>query len=68
MHILLPNKYNILARGVIGEVRCGFFKIYAPTPYSVISLLHTLAPAPIKIGLGAVRCGAVWCSSYGFNF
>jgi hypothetical protein len=49
----------ILVRGVIGEVRCGFLWIYAPTPYSAVFLLHASAPAPIKIGFGAVWCGAV---------
>ena len=48
MHILLEYKYNIL-EGVIGEVRCGFLLIYAPTPYSAVFLLH--APTPIKISL-----------------
>ena len=48
-------------RGVIGEVRCGFLRIYASTPYSAVFLLHALAHAPIKIGFGAVRCGLVWC-------
>ena len=42
-------------------MRCGFLRIYAPTPYSAVFLLHTLAPAPIKIS-----CSAVWCGSYGF--
>ena len=51
--------FMIINRGVIGEVRCGFIWIYAPTPYSAVFLLH--APAPIKIGFGAVRCGLVWC-------
>ena len=46
-------------RGVISEVQCGFLRIYAPTPYSAVFLLHTVAP--IKIGFGAVRCGLVWC-------
>ena len=50
-----------MGRGVIGEVRCGFFWIYAPTPYSVVFLLHALAPAPIKIGFGVVSFGLVWC-------
>ena len=48
-------------KSVIGEVRCCFIRIYAPTLYSAVFLLH--APAPIKIGFGAVRyrCGlAVW--------
>ena len=40
-------------------MRCGFLRIYAPTPYSAVFLLH--APAPIKIGFDAVRCGLVWC-------
>jgi hypothetical protein len=47
-------------RGVIGEVRCGFLRIYAPTPYSAVFLLHAPAPAPIKIGFGTVRRGLVW--------
>jgi hypothetical protein len=51
----------ILIRGVIGEVRCGFLRIYAPTLYSAVFLLLAPAPAPIKIGFGAVRCGLVWC-------
>jgi hypothetical protein len=44
-------------------VRCGFLRIYAPTTYSAVFLLHapTPAPTPIKIGYGAV-----WCDSYGF--
>ena len=46
-------------RSVIGEVRCGFLQIYTPTLYSAVFLLY--APAPIKIGFGAVRCGLVWC-------
>jgi hypothetical protein len=25
-----------VSRGVIGEVRCGFLQIYAPTPYSAV--------------------------------
>jgi hypothetical protein len=52
---------SLTSRGVIGEVRCGFLRIYAPTPYSVVFLLHAPAPAPIKIGFGAVRsCGLGW--------
>ena len=47
-------------RGVIGEVRCGFLRIFAPTPYSAVFLLHVPTPAPTKIGLGAVRCGLMW--------
>ena len=57
--------YNIL-KGVIGEVRCGFLRIYVHTPYSVVFLLYPPALAPIKISFGAVWCGAVWCDSYGF--
>ena len=52
----------VVVRGVIGEVRCGFLQIYAPTPYSAIFLLHAPALTPIKIGFGAVRCDLVWCS------
>ena len=48
-------------RSVIGEVRCGFLQIYTPTLYSAVFLLYAPAPAPIKIGFGAVRCGLVWC-------
>ena len=40
-------------------MRCGFLWIYVPTPYSVVFLLY--APAPIKIGFGAVQYGLVWC-------
>ena len=50
--------YNILG-GVIGEVRCSFLRIYVHTPYSMVFLLYSPAPAPIKIGFGAVRCGSV---------
>ena len=44
-------------RDIIGEVRCGFLRIYTPTPYSAVFLLYELAPAPIKIGFGTVRYG-----------
>ena len=46
-------------RGIIGEVRCGFLRIYAPTPYSAVFLLH--APTPIKIGFGAMQFNLVRC-------
>ena len=36
--------------GAIGEVRCSFLRIYIPTPYSTVFLLHAPVPAPIKIG------------------
>ena len=52
----------ISSRGVIGEVRCGFLRIYAPIPYSAVFLLHVSAPAPIKIGFDTMRFGLVWCS------
>jgi hypothetical protein len=42
-------------------VRCGFLLIYAPTPYNAVFLLHAPAPAPIKIGFGAVQCGSCGC-------
>ena len=42
--------------GVIGEVRCGFYQIYAPTPYNAVFLLHATASVPIKIGFSVVRC------------
>ncbi len=49
-------------RGVIGEVRCGFLRIFAPIPYSAVFLLHAPAPAPTKSGLGVVvRFDVVWC-------
>jgi hypothetical protein len=51
-----------VSRGVIGEVRCCFFRIFTPTPYSAVFLLHAPTPAPTKIGLGAVRCGLVRCN------
>ena len=48
-------------RGVIDEVRCGFFWIYALTPYSMVFLLYAFASAPMKIGFGLVRsCGLGW--------
>ena len=54
------------AKGVIGEVQCGFLRIYAPTPYSAVFLLHAHAPTPvpasIKIGFDAVRFGLVQCN------
>jgi hypothetical protein len=34
--------------------------MHAPTPYSMVFLLHAPAPTPIKIGFGVV-----WCGSYG---
>ena len=52
-----------VSRGVIGEVRCSFLRIYAPTPYSAVFLLHAPVPALIKINFGAMRCRcglAVW--------
>jgi hypothetical protein len=52
---------DLATRGVIGEVRCGFLRISAPTSYSAVFLFHASAPAPTKIGLGAVRCGLMWC-------
>ena len=57
------RQFSIIdGRGVIGEVRCRFLWIYAPTPYSAVFLLHApiVALAPIKIGFGALRCGLVW--------
>ena len=53
----------IIIRGIIGEVRCGFLRIYAPIPYSAVFLLYAPAPAPMKIGFGAVQCGLVWCGA-----
>ena len=52
-------------RDVIGGVRCDFLQIYAPTSYGAVFLLHTLAPASIKIGFGVVRFGAVWTCGLG---
>ena len=54
---------SVVNRGVIGEVWCSFLRIYAPTPYSAVFLLHTPAFAPIKIDFGTMRCRcglAVW--------
>jgi hypothetical protein len=42
-------------------VRYGCLRIYVPTPYNAVFLLHALAPASIKIGFGAVRFGLVQC-------
>ena len=42
-------------------MRYDFLRIYAPTPYNAVFLLHAPAPAPIKIGFGIVQCGAVRC-------
>ena len=39
--------------------------MHAPTSYSAVFLLHAPAPAPIKIGFSAVKCGAVLCGSCG---
>ena len=63
-HVYIAVVYEIAgSKGVISEVRCGFFWIYAPTPYSAVFLLHAPTPAPIKISFDAVRCRcglAVW--------
>ena len=73
-HLFSSSNDNseLIFRGVIGEVRCGFLLIYAPTPYSAVFLLHapTPAPAPIKIGFGAMRCGSCGCvgEAYTPNF
>ena len=62
MILFFDSTYTMtIYRSVIGEVRCGFLRIYAPTPYSAVFLLHAPAPAPIKIGFGAARCGLVRC-------
>jgi hypothetical protein len=58
-----------VCRGVINEVQCGFFWIYAPTPYSTVFLLHThlhlhlhlLRSVLVRFGVVRCRCGlAVW--------
>ncbi len=54
-------------RGVIGEIRCGFLRIFAPTPYSAVFLLFASVPAPIKIGFGAGRCGVGAVLRFGLN-
>jgi hypothetical protein len=61
LDLLLCEKEHHAIRGVIGEVRCGFLQIYAPTSYSAVFLLHAPALASIKIGFGAVRFGLVRC-------
>jgi hypothetical protein len=48
-------------RGVISEMQCSFLRIYTPTPYSAVFLLHAPAPASIKIGFGAKRFGLLRC-------
>ena len=60
MLIPLAYKYNIL-ENIIDEVRYGFLLIYASITYSAVFLLHTPAPAPIKISFGAMRCGSCGC-------
>ena len=52
---------DVLVRGVIGEVRCGFLQIYALTPYSAVFLLYAPASASIKIGFGTVQFCLVRC-------
>ena len=52
----LGNKVTVI-RGIINEVRCGFFWIYVPISYSEVFLLPV--PVSIKISFVAVRCGAV---------
>ena len=56
---ILRSTLIAYSRGVIGEVRCGFLRIFAPTPYSTVFLFH--APTPNKIDLGAVRFDVVQC-------
>jgi hypothetical protein len=60
-HLFSSSNDNseLIFRGVIGEVRCGFLLIYAPTPYSAVFLLHAPTPASIKIGFVMVRCALV---------
>ncbi len=53
--------------GVIDEVWCGFLRIYAPTLYSAVFLLHAHAPASIKIGFGEVRFGLVRSCGLGWT-
>ena len=48
---------STVSRGIIGEMRCDFLWIYAPTSYIAVFLLRAPTPASIKIGFGAVRCG-----------
>ena len=60
----VPNLRNciyVLPRGVIDEMRYSFLRIYAPTSYSMVFLLYAPAPAPIKVGFSAVRCGSYGC-------
>ena len=40
---------------------------YAPTPYSAIFVLYTLAPAPIMIGFGSIRCGVGMVLQFGLD-
>ena len=55
------KEHNNFIRGVIGEVRCSFLWIYAPTSYSAVFLLHAPASASIKISFGTVQFGLVRC-------
>ena len=66
------NSYSLtyviaITKGVIGEVRCSFLRIYAPTSYSVVFLLHAPAPAPIKISLSAVRSNVAAVLRFGLD-
>ena len=60
----------VLVRGVIGEVQCGFLRIFAPTPYSTVFLLYAPVPAPIKIDFDAVLCdvGGFGLDSFGLDW
>ena len=56
MRIPLAYKYNIL-KGIIGEVRCSFLRIYTPTSYSAVSYymhLHLLTSILMPCGVGAI--------------
>ena len=42
------NDIYFILEGVIGEVRYSFFRIYVPTPYSTVFLLHAHASDLLK--------------------
>jgi hypothetical protein len=62
MNFLTYTKVQRILKGkFVTCIKIQKIRIYAPTPYSAVFLLHAPAPAPIKIGFGAVRCGLMWC-------
>ncbi len=58
---------NLGSRGVIGGVRYGSLRIFAPTPYNAVFLLHAPVPVSIKIGFGVVRYGVGAVLQFGLD-